>query len=375
MEADGWSLERREEPDGLRLCLSGELGIGELSPALVRLESACQGARGALLLDLGRLERLDGAGAALLLDLRARLRRRGLQAELVEARGAVASLLALYGAHPPLEPAKPPPGRTGLLEDIGAGTLARVSQVRGVLDGLGQVAASACRAFVRPGQIPWRDLPRLVERFGPDAIPIVALLSTLVGVILAFQAGVQLRDFGAELFVANLVGLSVVRELGPLMAAILVAGRSGAAIAAELGTMRVGEEIDALRTLGLSPHEHLVVPRLMALLLALPVLTLVANACGVLGGLLVGVGGMGLSPSAYWNQTLSAIDLVDVLGGLAKSLAFALIIGLVACDRGLATRGGAEGVGRSTTSAVVTTILLLVIADALFAFAYQGLGL
>src|SRR5581483_2143691 len=190
----------------------------------------------------------------------------------------------------------------------------------------------------------------------------------------AFQAAVQLKQFGANIFVADLVGLSITRELAPLMTAIIVAGRSGAAFSAELGTMKVSEEIDALRTLGLDPYLFLVFPRVLALVVVLPLLTILADAVGILGGLLVALLGLDLTANAYVVETQKALHLWDVSSGLLKSLVFGLQIGLIACQRGLATRGGAEGVGRATTSAVVTSLFALVVTDAIFTMLFNAFG-
>ncbi|MBI1380532.1 MAG: MlaE family lipid ABC transporter permease subunit [Planctomycetaceae bacterium] len=368
-------VESQQEPSGrTRIRLSGSLGMAQLGAAWERLEALSARAVGSVVIDLSQLERLDGAGAALLVELRSELRRRGLAADFVGAGDAVAHNLGLYAQQPALRRCKAAPCRQGLFEQVGHFALGQLRQVTDVLGRLGELWRESVHVVRRPRELPFGDLPKLVERTGPDAVAIVALIAGLVGMILAFQSALQLRNFGAEIYVANLVGLSIVRELGPLMAAILLAGRSGAAIAAEIGTMRVSEEIDALRALGLSPYSYLVLPRILALVLCLPPLALVADAAGILGGMFVAAGLLDIAPIAYWNQTVSAIGTSDLLTGLVKSAFFGLIVGLVACDRGLSTQGGAEGVGRSTTSAVVTTILLLVVADALFAWGFSMLG-
>ena len=210
-----------------------------------------------------------------------------------------------------------------------------------------------------------------MERTGADALPIVMLMTFLMGLVTAFQAAVQLKQVGANIFVADLVGISMTRELGPLMTAVIAAGRSGAAFAAELGTMRVSEEIDALHTLELDPFRFLVFPRVLALVLVVPLLTLVANAVGILGGMVVGYLSLDLSFAAYLNETRTAIDAWDVFSGVLKASTFALAIGLIACQRGLATQGGAEGVGRSTTSAVVTILFSLIIIDSAFTMVFH----
>ncbi|MBA2664892.1 MAG: MlaE family lipid ABC transporter permease subunit [Bradymonadaceae bacterium] len=201
---------------------------------------------------------------------------------------------------------------------------------------------------------------------GVNALGIVALLTFLLGLIMAFQAAHQLRQFGANIFVANLVGISMVREFGPMMTAIIVAGRTGSAIAAELGTMQVQEEIDALRAMGLDPNRYLLLPRLVAITLMQPALTLMANAVGIFGGFLIGTMYLDLSAPAYINQTIEALSMGDVLNGLTKSVVFAWIIGLVGCYCGFNIEGGASGVGRATTRAVVTSIFLIIVADSIF---------
>jgi phospholipid/cholesterol/gamma-HCH transport system permease protein len=206
------------------------------------------------------------------------------------------------------------------------------------------------------------------------ALPIVSLISFLVGLIMAYQAAVQLRQFGADIYVADLVGLSVVREMGPMMAAIIIAGRTGAAFAATLANMKANEEIDALETLGISPVEFLVLPRLLALAVMMPLLALYANGLGILGGMTVASGVLEIPPAAYWIETQSIIDLSDVSTGLIKSLAFGVLIGLAGCWRGMQAERSAVGVGRAATSAVVTAVLLIIVGDSIFAVIFNYLG-
>jgi len=202
-----------------------------------------------------------------------------------------------------------------------------------------------------------------VARAGTESLPLVALIMLLVGMILGLQSAEQLDRFGVVDLVAGLVSVSVARELAPLLTAIIVAGRVGSSIAAELGTMQVDQEIDALTVMGIDPVHFLVAPRIAGLVIALPCLTVFGDAVGILGGYLVGVGVLGLGASSYLMNSLTALTLEDVWGGIAKALAFAAIIGVVGCERGLATRGGAEQVGRSTTAAVVRSIVLVIAAD------------
>ena len=217
---------------------------------------------------------------------------------------------------------------------------------------------------------PFRGTPfRLGEtcvqilRSGNSSLPLVALIAALIGSILALQSAYQLRLFGASHLVADLVAISVTRELAPLMTSILVAGRVGSAIAAELGTMKVNEEIDALTVIGVDPISYLVVPRLLGLLVAVPCLTLFADAIGILGGMFVGVTILGLGAGSYVADSMAALVMEDLWGGVLKAFVFGGIIGLVACQQGLGTRGGAQAVGRSTTTTVVRSIVLIIGAD------------
>lgn len=210
---------------------------------------------------------------------------------------------------------------------------------------------------------------------GPGALPIVALIATLVGLILAFVGAAQLQAFGAQLYVANMVAVGMTREMGALMTAVIMAGRTGAAYAAELGSMQANEEVDALRTFGFSPLELLVLPRLLALLVALPLLCVFADVLGILGGFIIGAGLFDISAPLYLNQTLALLDLGDFLLGVFKSLVFALLIGLIGCYRGLASGRDARSVGSATTGAVVSIIVALVVADALITLICTRLGI
>ena len=223
-----------------------------------------------------------------------------------------------------------------------------------------------------PRQVNWKELVPTMERSGADAVPITLLINLLVGLVMALQSSAQLKRFGAEIFVADLVGISMARELGPLMTAIIATGRSGASFAAELGSMKINEEIDALRTMGFGPMRFLVIPRTLALMLVLPLLTLLADLVGMLGGLVIGVVSLGLTPMGYWNETQKAVRFWDVGSGMIKACAFALAIALISCQQGLAASGGAEGVGRRTTSAVVTTLFTLILIDTVFTLFFQA---
>jgi phospholipid/cholesterol/gamma-HCH transport system permease protein len=283
-------------------------------------------------------------------------------------------MLELYGAHAPRPSLRSPPVHIGVLDEIGRETLAMLGESKG-LDFIGDAVVAGVQAVRRPFTVNWTDVPKLMERAGADGLPIVLMINFLVGLVTAFQAALQLKQFGANIFVADLVGLSITRELAPLMTAIIVAGRSGAAFSAELGTMRVSEEIDALRTLGLDPYQFLVFPRVVALVLVLPLLTILADLVGIAGGLLVAMLSLDLTINAYLLEVQKAVGVWDVSSGCLKTAVFGLNIALIACQRGLATHGGAEGVGRSTTSAVVSSLFAIVVVDAIFTVLFNAFGL
>lgn len=320
--------------------------------------------------DLSRVESVDGGTMALLVHLRNELKLRGVRSEFVGATGPVQELVHLYrGDENPVRRKRRRPKQG--LEEVGERTVAFFKAVREVFGFFGDMILALLGLLREPRTANWKEVPHLMERTGADAVPIVVLINFLVGFVMAFQGAVQLKQFGANIFVADLVALSVTRELGPLMTAIIVCGRSGASFAAELGTMKVSEEIDALRTMGFGPIRYLVLPRALALMLVLPMLTLLADLVGIAGGLLVGVMSLDLSISAYLTETRHALSLWDILSGVVKSVVFALAIALIACQQGFATTGGAEGVGRRTTSSVVAILFSLILIDAAFTLLFH----
>jgi phospholipid/cholesterol/gamma-HCH transport system permease protein len=315
--------------------------------------------------DLSRVERIDGGTMALLVHLRNDLKLRGVRSDFVGATGTVQELVHLYhGDENPVRRRRRRPKST--LEQLGDGTVGFFRSVREVLGFFGDMILAFLGLLREPKTGNWKEIPHLMERTGADAVPIILLINFLVGFVMAFQGAVQLKQFGANIFVADLVGLSVVRELGPLMTAIIVCGRSGAAFAAELGSMKVAEEIDALRTMGFGPIRYLVLPRTVALMLVVPMLTLVADLVAISGGLVVGILSLDLTVSAYIGETQKALAVWDVFSGVLKSVVYALAIALISCQQGFAASGGAEGVGRRTTSSVVSILCCLILIDAGF---------
>lgn len=354
----------------LRVRLGGALTLRDGARLWRDLGAAVHG-HGDVEVDVAGVDRLDGAAAALLQATAMQHAEAGFVLRYTGARPDAARLLELYDCSRGAPCERGVPRQPGLLSDIGTFAHTAVGTSRAILAFLGDLVVGLVQAVRRPRTVHVGDLGVLIERAGADGIPIVLLINFLVGAILGLQGAIQLHRFGGDQFLANLVGLSVVRELGPLMTAILVTGRSGAAYAAELGTMTVNEEVDALRTLGQDPQRYLVFPRVLTLVLVVPVLTLFGDLVGSLGGLAIAVSYLDQPPVVYLQAFQQAVGLGDVGTGLLKSVAFAVAIGLIACQRGLSAHGGAVGVGRATTSAVVVVLFTLVALDAVFTWIFS----
>jgi phospholipid/cholesterol/gamma-HCH transport system permease protein len=370
-----FSWHAGSEAGGLEVTLGGHVTI-EDAPALWRrvtelLDRLRPYPR--VRIDLANVELIDGACVALLVHLQSELRRRRIPCELVGGSGEIQRLLALHGRRRMRRRARRKPNDA--VQQVGEATARLFESTLAVLGFFGEVLVSLGGALRHPRRLNLRDVALTMERSGADAVPIVLLINFLIGFVMAFQSSVQLKQFGANIFVADLVGLAMVRELGPLMTAIIVSGRSGAAFAAELGTMKVSEEVDALRTLGLLPLPYLVLPRVLGLALVAPLLTLLADAIGIGGGMVVAAFELDVTPAAFMTQLRQAVQPWDLFSGLLKSVVFSVAIALVACQQGLATSGGAEGVGRRTTAAVVSILFALILLDAIFTVLFGALGL
>ncbi|MBF0119251.1 MAG: MlaE family lipid ABC transporter permease subunit [Desulfobacterales bacterium] len=250
---------------------------------------------------------------------------------------------------------------------MGESLLENALSVKYFISFIGGVILSLIYVFFRPKSLRYNDMITCMEKTGVEAIPIVGLISFLLGLIMAFMSSLQLKQFGANIYVASLVALAMVSELGPIMTAIIVAGRSGSAFAAEIGTMKISEEIDALYIMGFDTTLFLAVPRILGTVIVVPVLTLFSDVFAIAGGLVIGVTMLDLSATSYISQTLNSLSLFEVIWGLIKSAVFAFIIAWVGCLRGFETKGGAAGVGNAATSAVVTSIFLIILFDSIFA--------
>jgi phospholipid/cholesterol/gamma-HCH transport system permease protein len=289
--------------------------------------------------------------------------------------GGVRKLLELAASSPETKKTSRRDISENLLSQIGNTTINIAAGVPDALRFLGESVKSIIRLTRRKAQYNSADLYFIIQQVGPQALPIVSLISFLVGLILAYMGALQLERFGAQIYVADLVGIAMVREVGALMTAIIVAGRTGAAYAAEIGTMQVNEEIDAFQTLGISPMDYLVMPRLLALVLMMPLLSLYAGLVGILAGIVVSVTVFDLSVYEYYQQTLRALNMTHFTVGMMKGTLYGVLIALAGCLRGMQCGRSAQAVGQATTSAVVTSIISIVIAASLTTIILQRLGI
>ncbi|HSS69875.1 MAG TPA: MlaE family lipid ABC transporter permease subunit [Casimicrobiaceae bacterium] len=366
------TLTLNEEGD--RLALEGALETRTLAEATRALGRSLK-ERGAgkhrRTIDLKGLSALDTPGALFLHEL---------QEKGVELTGASPEHKALLDVIDGLELEPLPkvpvtPRWREIVIRLGKGADQAAHDTYAVIAFLGRSASEIARAFAHPSHLRLPSISRHIAETGISALPIVGLMAVMISVVIAYQGVVQLRPYGGEDFTINLVAVSVLREMGVLITAIMVAGRSGSAFAAEIGTMKAREEIDALSVMGLEPMELLVVPRLIALIVTLPLLTFFADIMGLAGGEVISQFLLDVSPLQYVERVHNAADASDLFVGLVKAPIFAVVIGIIGCMHGLRVHGSAESVGRETTRAVVKSIFLVIVLDALFSILFEKLGL
>ncbi|WP_273523894.1 ABC transporter permease [Rhodosalinus sediminis] len=355
-----------------RAVLTGALGLADLPDLQARLARI----EGPVTFDLSGARRIDTAVAWALLTARDRLAAGGTRAEIAGATGDVAAILeTVRAALPEPEPQPGPPrGLRVQIERLGAHVAGGWEGFLSFLGLLGLFVARLFGALLRPREFRLTALAHHCQAVGLQAVPIVALMSFLIGVVLAFQGSAQLRQFGAEVFVVDLIAISILRELGILLTAIIVAGRTASAFTAAIGSMKMREEIDAMRTLGIDPGHALIVPRVLALVLMLPILGLLANVAGLFGGALMSWIELGISPAMFMTRLSEGTDLNHAAVGLVKAPVFAVLIGVIGCRAGLQVGSTAESLGRMTSAAVVAAIFAVILADALFSIFFQQIG-
>lgn len=317
----------------------------------------------------------DGAGTGLLVYIRKVSFRLEVPVDFSGLPDDVAAMFALYPCDKIVKiPTADTRGTRDLVEQIGQRFYEELIGLKEYIEFLGELIAGLLKTLFRPSALRIKDFLVIIEASGPQALPIVGMLGFLIGLIIAFQGATLMKQFGAEIYVADSAGLLMTRELGPLITAIIVAGRTGSAFAAEIGTMKVNEEIDAFSTMGLDPVRFLVIPRVIAASVMTPLLTVFANLFGIAGGAIVMMS-MGYPLVTYVNRLLAALEPFDYLGGLMKALVFGFLISASGCMCGLRTGEGASAVGNSATRAVVSSIMLIVIADGIFAVLFYFLGI
>ncbi len=327
--------------------------------------------------DLSGVQSMDTGGAWLIADLEQRIRAGGAQVRLEGARDAHASLIETVSENMPEEAGQQAPPR-GLVESVarlGERTASAWQDTLSIIGFFGLTLHRLARTLIMPWRLRRAALVSQMEQTGFKALPIVSLMGFLIGVVLAFQGTTQMKQFGAEIFVVELISISILRELGILLTAIIVAGRSGSAFTASIGSMKVQEEIDAMRTLGLDPIEVLVVPRVLALLIMLPILGFVADMAGLIGGALMSWIDLGVSPGMFVTRLKENTDVWQLAIGLIKAPFFALVIGVVACWQAMQVKGSSESVGQRTTASVVQSIFMVIAIDAMFSIFFSELGI
>uniref|UniRef100_A0A7C3WH31 MlaE family lipid ABC transporter permease subunit n=1 Tax=Desulfobacca acetoxidans TaxID=60893 RepID=A0A7C3WH31_9BACT len=366
-----FSIRVRGEPgQAVTFVLSGRLALDTFKPfkneifaLLDRFSPA------SLTVDLSGVTFLDSVGALALVELEEEGKARSIPVELANAGKDIQRILGIIDR----AALTPPPLKTeeklGVIERVGEGTITFVDDLVQVIAFVGDLVIALVYSLFHPRAVRWSEVGFYMKRAGVDALPILGLLSFLLGMVMAFMSSLQLKQFGATLYVSSLVAIAMVQELGPLLTAIMVAGRSGSAFAAEIGTMMVNEEVDAITVMGFDPIKFLAVPKVVASMLVVPLLSVYAMFFGILGGLLIGVFLLDITMYSYIVETQKAIALFDINSSLVKSAVFAAIVAGIGCQRGFKVRGGAEAVGAQTTSAVVAGIFLVIVVDSLFAVA------
>lgn len=370
-------LVARRESDDLVVVLSGDWSIRAGIPSVGDIEALLSDSAppARIVFESDRLGTWDSSLLALLIRIRDAAAAHGVREERAGLPEGVRSMLALSEEVPEKERSKPRKKHVFLVTQVGLTTIDVTESLVGMLDFVGEVTMALLKWVTGRASYRRADLWMAIQQAGVEAVPIVALVSFLMGVILAFVGAIQLEQFGAAVYVADLVGIAMVRDVAALMTGIVMAGRSGAAYAAEIGSMQVNEEVDALTTTGVSPVEFLVLPRVIALILMMPLLTIFADFVSILGGMFVGVTLLDQSFEAYALQTQGAVTLTHLISGLVKGTTYGAIAAMAGCLRGLQSGRSSLAVGAAATSAVVTAIVMIIAAAGVFSVVSYVLGI
>lgn len=358
-----------------RLFLSGALNSATTGKVWSDIVKQLEQSRpGQLTVDASSVDYCDGAGIGLFLRLKQIQDQSGASFDLQNLKPEYLRLFEMVSRQEPSKTVQKPRGRENPFEMLGRQVAAMGEDLREQIAFIGEVILNLLYAARNPRIIRWKDVWLTIETAGVMALPIIVMMGFLIGMIMAFQSALPLQQMGSDIFVADIVAFAVLRELGPLVTAIILAGRTSSAFSAEIGTMKVNEEISALHTMGLNPVRFLVISRLIAVVFLTPLLIIFTDFFGMLGGLVV-FKSFGYSAVTYVNQVTTTAGLSDVLGGIFKGFAFGVIVAAIGCLRGLQTKTGASAVGQSTTSSVVTGIVLIILTDGLFSIVYYFVGI
>lgn len=376
MSARAAWFEQTRSSDELVIAASGDWRVKNLSSVDGELRALDGGEVRRATIDLKGLNRLDTTGAWALYRTLRDLRAKGIAAEYVGGTAAQLAMLKRIAAtdRPEDLSRDEPHPVVAMIERTGQAVFSAYHEGTALLAFLGAAVIALVKLAARPGRIRFVSFMSHLEQVGLNAMPIVGLLSFLIGIVLAYQGADQLRQFGAEIFTVNLLGVAMLREMGILLTAIIIAGRSGSAFTAQIGTMQVNQEIDAMRAIGLDPMEVLVLPRVMALLVALPLLAVFANFMGITGGMMMSILMLDISFVQFMERLKAVVPISAFWVGMIKAPVFGFTIGLVGCREGMAVRGSAESVGRQTTRSVVVSIFLVIVLDALFSVVFSYVG-
>ncbi len=370
-----FQITENRDRDGHTIHLKGRLTVETASASLEKLLAGLKRKAPPFYFDISGLASLDDYGSLVLFEIRHSLKIPPDAFHIVNPPEAYKKTLSLVNLDFD-ESCSALRGRKGrnFVVELGAATIEALSVVKFMISFIGAIALAVSKVFRHPKSLRINDTISHMKSTGVDALPVIALISFLLGLIIAFMSSLQLKQFGANIYVASLVAMAMVSELGPIMTAIVVSGRTGSAYAAEIATMKISEEIDALYAMGFDPTLFLVIPRLLASFITIPLLTVFANFFGVAGGLLIGTALLGLTPGAYISQTIETLTIFELLWGLMKACVFAMLIAGVGCLKGFQARGGAAAVGQAATSAVVTSIFLIILFDSMFAIIRSYIG-
>jgi phospholipid/cholesterol/gamma-HCH transport system permease protein len=351
------------------LGISGRISLENLNEVMSETETIMEKITPAsLFVDLSGIEYLDSAGALILWQIRDKAVSRSISFKFINMSEGTKGIMDLLDPESlTAEPLISERKAKGFFEEVGEVTLRLINDFVTIMTFLGDLISGMTYSFLHPRSVRWGEVSFYMKRAGVDGLPIIGLIGFLLGFVIALMAFEQLRQFGGNAFVASVVAVAMVKEFGPIMTAILVAGRTGSSFAAEIGTMRVNEEVDALTTMGFDTTRFLAIPKVLATIIVVPLLTLYSDTLGILGGMVIGTSIADLTTAAYIEQIPKSIEVVDIVASLVKSVIFGIIISGIGCQRGFKVRGGAEGVGTSATSAVVSAIFLVIVTDTAFA--------